>query len=100
MEKQLETKSVILEIDVVGGFHAKALMPDRCVLIFVEAPSMQELENRLKKRGSESEEERKIRLARVGYELEQEKRYDYVIVNDDLGEAVRRVKEIIEQETK
>ncbi len=100
VNEQLKFRSVILEIDVVGGFRAKAFMPDRCVLIFVKAPSMQALEERLEKRGSENEEERKLRLSRVGYELEQEKRYDYVVVNDNLAAATARVREIIEQETR
>lgn len=97
VERQLKEKSVILEIDVVGALNAKRLLP-QTVLIMIVPPDLEELEQRLAGRGSESEAERKERLRRVRYELEQQDRYDYVVVNDDLQSAKNRLREIIKSE--
>ncbi len=98
--EQLREKSVILEIDVVGGFHAKEKMADACrtVLILVVPPDPESLRNRLRGRGSETDEEQSVRLERVKYELSMKDKYDYVVVNDDLEQAERRLTEIIQQE--
>lgn len=98
VERTLKDKSVILEIDVVGGLNAKRLMPESTVLVMIVPPSMDELKRRLKGRGSESEEEIKNRLVRVQYEMEQEHLYDYVIVNDNFDEAYDKLKEIYHTE--
>lgn len=97
VERRLKEKSVILEIDVVGALNAKRLMP-QTVLVMVVPPSLEALQARLSGRGSESEEDKKERLRRVKYELEQQRFYDYVVVNDDLQEAARKLRQIIEKE--
>ena len=98
VERQLKDRSVILEIDVVGALNAKRLMPDKTVLVMVTTPSMEELENRLSGRGSESEEQKRDRLQRVRYELEQAHLYDYVLVNDDSRQTKIKIQEIIRRE--
>ena len=98
VERQLKDRSVILEIDVVGALNAKRLMPDKTVLVMVTPPSMEELENRLSGRGSESEEQKWDRLQRVRYELEQAHLYDYVLVNDDSRQTKIKIQEIIRRE--
>ncbi len=98
VERQLKDSSVILEIDVVGALNAKRLMPDRTVLVMVTPPSMEELENRLAGRGSESEEQKRDRLQRVRYELGQAHLYDYVLVNDDSRQTKTKIQEIIRRE--
>lgn len=98
VERQLKDRSVILEIDVVGALNAKRLMPDKTVLVMVTPPSMEELENRLSGRGSESEEQKRDRLQRVRYELEQARLYDYVLVNDDSRQTKIKIQEIIRRE--
>ena len=98
VERQLKDRSVILEIDVVGALNAKRLMPDKTVLVMVTPPSMEELENRLSGRGSESEEQKRDRLQRVRYELEQAHLYDYVLVNDDSRQTKIKIQEIIRRE--
>ena len=98
VERQLKDRSVILEIDVVGALNAKRLMPDKTVLAMVTPPSMEELENRLSGRGSESEEQKRDRLQRVRYELEQAHLYDYVLVNDDSRQTKIKIQEIIRRE--
>lgn len=101
VDEKLKTGSVILEIDVVGALKvretcAKAglLAP---VLIMVVPPDLKTLEARLDGRRTESEEERRERLRRVEYELGKQDEYDYVVVNDELTAAKRRLQEIIEK---
>lgn len=98
VERCLKEKSVILEIDVVGALNAKRLMPESAVLIMIAPPSMEELENRLSGRGSESDEERGDRLRRVKYELEQARFYDYVIVNESSDASADKILQIIRKE--
>ena len=90
VERQLKNKSVILEIDVVGALNAKRLMP-QTVLIMIVPPDLKALQQRLAGRGSESEAQREERMRRVRYELEQQSKYDYVVVNDDLQSSKRRL---------
>lgn len=92
--EQLKTKSVILEIDVVGGLNVKKIVPE-AVLILVTPPSTEELLKRLEKRHTESEEVIAMRLKRMEYELSQRENYDYTIVNDDLTETKKRLQTII-----
>lgn len=97
--EQLKTKSVVLEIDVVGALNVRrAFQEVRTVLIMVVPPDLKELERRLTERGSESAEARKARLDRVRYELAQQEQYDYVVVNDDLQTAKRALQDIIQKE--
>ena len=97
VEKTLETKSIILEIDVVGALNVKQVFPE-LVLVMIAPPSLEELKRRLIGRGSESEETLKIRLARLEYELAQKDKYDYFIVNDDLDTAIAEVEKILDGE--
>lgn len=80
-------ESVILEIDVQGGFNVRKAYPD-VVLIFIEPPSWDVLVERLRGRGTESEESLAIRLNTARGELELADTYDVRIVNDDLDAAV------------
>ena len=94
VEKQLQTKNVILEIEVNGAFKAKKSYPD-AILIMILPPSMEELKSRLIKRGTESPEKIKNRLSRLEYELAQTDKYDYAVINDDLQRAVGEIEDII-----
>lgn len=87
-------KDVILEIDVQGGLQVRENFSS-AVLIFIYPPSLEELENRIRKRGSESEEEIHRRLSGAKWELEQSPKYDYGVLNDDLATAVADCKAII-----
>ena len=95
VEKTLESKSIILEIDVVGALNVKKVFPE-LVLVMIAPPSIEELKRRLIGRGSETEESLKIRLSRLEYELAQKDKYDYYIVNDDLETAIAEVEKIID----
>ena len=95
VRETLKTKSVIMEIDVVGSLNAKKTFPE-CILVMVVPPSMDELKRRLKGRNSETDEEIENRLARMEYELSHCDEYDYVIVNDDLENAIAQLEAIID----
>lgn len=93
VEEQLKKRSLILEIDVVGALNAKKHFPD-CVLIMIAPPSVEELKKRLEGRQSETEEQVQSRLKRLDYELAKANEYDYVVVNDDLENAVNKLEKI------
>ena len=97
VEQKLKTCDVILEIDVDGALQVKAAHPS-AVLIMILPPSMEELERRLKLRGTESDEKIAQRLARAGYELSKKDKYDYCVVNDDVDRAAERILNIIREE--
>ena len=95
VREALKTRSVILEIDVVGALNAKKAFPE-CVLVMIVPPSVEELKRRLLGRGSETEKEVETRLSRLEYELSQKDKYDYVIVNDDLESAIGALSDILD----
>jgi len=85
--------NLILEIDTKGALNVKKLMPE-AVLIFIEPPSMEELEARLRGRHTETEDAIQKRLASIKLELENSKHYDYKIVNDTIESAVKQLERI------
>lgn len=91
-------RNVLLDIDVQGGRSVRRIYPDG-VYIFVLPPSLADLEERLRARGTDSEERIKLRLENARREIEIAREYDYAVVNDDLEDATRKVLAIIEAET-
>jgi len=88
-------KSVILEIDVNGAFNVKKAVPD-AVLILITPPSIKVLEERLRSRGSETEEQIALRLERAAEETELSSRYDEILLNDDLERATDQLEALID----
>lgn len=86
---------ILLELDVNGARHVREAIPG-AVLILLEPPTMEELERRLRSRGTETEEGLARRLAKAGRELEQREAFDVVIVNDDAERAADEVAAIID----
>lgn len=97
VEEKLETGDVILEIDVDGALMVKKSHPS-AVLIMITPPDMQELERRLKKRGTESDEKIALRISRAEYELSKSDKYDYCVVNDEVTRAAESILAIIRKE--
>ena len=95
--EQLESRDVLLEIDVNGGLAVKQSYSD-AVLIMLLPPSVEEIRKRLIMRGTESEEKINLRMERIGYELDKKDLYDYAVVNDDLETAIVQIEKIIEKE--
>lgn len=89
-----EGRNVILKIEVQGASKIKELYPDS-IGIFVLPPSMEELENRLRSRGTENEADIRKRLDIAREEVNHSKNYDYVVVNDDLESASDKVIAIV-----
>lgn len=87
--------NVILVIEVVGAQNVKKMMGDKCTLIFILPPSMEELKNRLINRGTDSKESIEGRLDIAKDEIKTSEVYDYKIVNDDLDNAVKELEKII-----
>ena len=94
LEEKLETGHVILDIEPNGAFHVREEKAD-AVLIFIAPPSLAELENRLRSRGDTSEEQIRVRQARVAWEMEQSKKYDYVVINDRAEACAEEILQII-----
>ena len=90
--------NAILEIEVQGGMMVKEKEPDT-VMIFIVPPSMEELESRLRGRGTETEEVILQRLARAKEELLQMKNYDYIVVNNSVEEAAEQIRNILSSES-
>lgn len=87
-------ESVVLEIDVQGGLAVRSVMPD-AVLVFIEPPSMEELERRLRGRGTEGEEQVRLRLSNARAEMGHAQEYDVRLVNDDLERACSELQDVI-----
>lgn len=95
VEETLKTKSVILEIDVVGALNVKKRLPE-AVLVMIVPPSVEELKRRLEGRETETAEQIENRLSRLEYELSQKEKYDFVVINDDLEQAISEVEAILD----
>jgi len=93
-------KDCILEIDVQGGLQINQIVGSTCLMIFINAPSEEELVRRITKRNPEKPEEIKKRMLTARWELEQEDKYQYTVVNDKLEKAVQEVLDIIREERK
>jgi len=81
-------KNVIFDIDVVGGLRIKKKFPEKTLAVFVKPPSVDELKIRLKKRKTESEEKINMRIAKASIELATAPQFDYIIVNNNLDDAL------------
>jgi guanylate kinase len=87
-------KSIVLEIDVQGAMAVLERYPD-AVTIFVHPSSLEELERRLRGRGTETEDSIRRRLGAARRELDSAGRYQYPVVNDDVDRAVQQICDII-----
>ena len=91
-----EGKVIVFDVDVNGGKNIKRYFGKDALSIFVMPPSVEVLEQRLRSRGTDSEEAIVKRLARSAEELKQAPQFDVTIVNDDLRRAVEETRNVIE----
>jgi len=89
-----EGEDIVLEIDIQGALQIKQDFPDG-IFIFIVPPSLEELKERIVNRGTDSEEVIKKRLSSVHEELGYVDKYDYVILNDDVENAAKKMESII-----
>lgn len=90
-----EGRNLIMDIDVKGGLNVKKCYGDQAITIFILPPNKEELERRLRGRGTDAEEVIRKRLDKADYELSFAPQFDVRIVNDNLQQAVEEVKDII-----
>jgi guanylate kinase len=90
-----EGKSPLLDVDVKGGLHVQEKFRGQTLSLFIEPPSIEELERRLRSRGTETEESLKARVSKAAYELTFKDRFDHVILNDELHRACREAEQLI-----
>ena len=81
-----EGRDIVLEIDVQGCRQIKSREPD-AIMIFITAPSLDDLEIRLEERGTETQEQLDMRLRNAAMEMRYAREYDHIIVNDDIQRA-------------
>ena len=93
--KMDEGRDVILEIELQGAMQIKKKYPDT-LLIFLTPPSAQELYDRLKGRGTETDEVIAKRMKRASEEVQSVKDYDYLVINDNIDDCTARVHDIIQ----
>jgi guanylate kinase len=96
-QRMAEGMNVLLDIEVQGARQVRKKMPD-AVLIFIAPPSIEELERRLRGRGTDTEAAIEGRLIRARQEFQEADFYDYLIVNDDVEKAAAKLNAIIEAE--
>jgi guanylate kinase len=89
--------SLLLDLDIVGSDSMKGEFGDEANVIFIAPPSFEELEKRLRGRGTENEDVIKLRLENAKKELERKDDYDYVVVNDDLDKALLELKTLVQR---
>ncbi len=92
-----EGSSLVFEVDVKGALSIKKHYPES-VLIFIMPPSIEELRNRLINRNTETSEDLQKRIERAELELSYKDKFDHLVVNNDLDQAIEEVKNIIKLE--
>lgn len=96
-----KNKAVIFDVDVVGGLNLKKQFGSKALAVFVQPPSIEALEKRLRERSTETEEKIAIRMAKAKTELEKAGAFDYILKNDDLelacSEALHLVQDFLKK---
>jgi guanylate kinase len=96
VDRMLKLKQVpVFDVDVVGGLNIKKMYGEKALAIFVQPPSLHELENRLRNRGTESEESLQKRIAKAAWEMEFAPKFDVIVINDLLENAFTSVEKAV-----
>ncbi|MEO7923274.1 MAG: guanylate kinase [Chitinophagaceae bacterium] len=90
-----EGKAPLLDVDVKGGMNIQQQYPNNSLSLFIEPPSIEELERRLKARGTETAESLLARITKAAYELSFKSHFDHVILNDSLERACKEAEEAV-----
>ena len=88
-------KTVIFDVDVVGGLRIKEKFGDAALSIFLRPPSIEILMERLRKRSTEVEHQLQMRIDKAQFELQFEDKYDIVLINDKLEDTLSKAEEIV-----
>lgn len=92
-----EGKTVIFDVDVIGGLNLKKQFQDQAFAVFVQPPSYEELEKRLRGRSTETEDKINQRMEKAHKELAFASEFDVVLVNDDLAEACAKAEQLVQE---
>ena len=96
VEQQISRgENVVFDVDVKGGCNIKQCYGSRAMSIFVQPPSIEELRRRLNSRGTDTPEVIEQRLAKADYELSFARKFDHIVVNDDLETAKQKTYELL-----
>jgi guanylate kinase len=90
-----QQKAPLLDVDVKGGINIQQQYPHNSLSLFIEPPSIEELERRLKARGTETAETLKARIDKASYELSFKQQFDRVILNDKLERACAEAEALV-----
>lgn len=88
-------KHVVFDIDVVGGLRLKQRFGSDALAIFIQPPSLEIMEKRLRKRGTDSEEQLLKRLGKAREELSFADQFDHILINDRLEDSLKKAEELI-----
>lgn len=89
--------TVVFDVDVVGGMNVKKIFGDQALSLFVKAPSVEVLRQRLIGRGTDTMEKIAQRVAKAEYEMTFENKFDVVIVNNQLDQALRQAERVVRE---
>ncbi len=90
-----QNKAPLLDVDVKGGINIQQQFPENSLSLFIEPPSIEELERRLRMRGTETPESLLARLSKASYELSFKHQFDRIILNDHLERACQEAEDIV-----
>lgn len=88
---------IIFDVDVKGGVNLKKFFGDRALSVFIQAPSVEALRQRLINRGTDSLEAIEARVAKAAEEMTYADKFDYILVNDDLETALKEAEQVVDK---
>ena len=94
---QSEGKHVVFDIDVVGGVNLKKQFGHEALALFIQPPDLKTLEQRLRNRGTDSEEQIAKRIGKAEEEMQYAPEFDHIIINDDLDIARKETLQLVNQ---
>ncbi|MFN2456968.1 MAG: guanylate kinase [Chitinophagaceae bacterium] len=92
-----KNKIPLLDVDVKGAIHIQQQSPDNALSIFIEPPSIDELQKRLTLRGSEKTESMQARISKAAYEISFQHSFDHVIINKNLEQAFQEAETVVRE---
>lgn len=87
-----ENKVILFDVDVIGAINLKKIFGEQALAVFIQPPSIEVLEQRLRNRKTDPDEQIKRRVAKAARELKKANQFDYILVNDDLDRACAEIK--------
>ncbi|GAC1420968.1 MAG: guanylate kinase [Flavisolibacter sp.] len=91
----IQNKIPVLDIDVKGAIHVQQQFPENTLSLFIEPPSVDELQRRLLSRGTETESSLNARVSKAAYELSFRHSFNFIIINNDLSNACKEAEKAV-----